>query len=284
MSHMFLASALLLAAFLGNGNRLEQTLQEAIDSRTVYTTFTGNEGSTHYLKPLQGEIRNLTNKSIYIKVPAGYHFKSTDEDVQDIVITQEELIALAPKETKQVPLSGMCIQHNNIAPNPDDGFKLAGMAQPDVQRLASYLDEKNIQNCQGQQAMWIVADKSNIGPLLYDNLDSDRELIDLTCEIIGRPKLTDKQLKELVTKGWGRTQTKAELFGKFAFNFNRKVPIHIALFTDQGIVLKEIYKEEAKPGRHQVEYTFDALPYQGQTIHAKLIAFDDVLLDRVIEL
>lgn len=281
---MFLASALLFAAWLGNGNRTELTLQQAIDTRTVHTTFTGNGGSTHYLKPLQAELRNLTNKSVNVQVPAGYRFKSDDEDVQDIVTTQEEMIALAPEETKKVSISGMCVQHYNSAPSQEDGFKLAGWAQPDVLRMASFLDENNIQNCQGQHAMWIVADKTMIQPMVYDNIDVNRELIDLTCDILGKPKMTDEQFKMMVEEGVSRTQTKAELRGKFAFKFSRKVPIHIALFTDEGIVLKEIYKEEVPPGRHSVEYTFDALPYQGQTIHAKLIAFSDVLMDRVIEL
>ena len=279
-----MASALLLAAWLGNGNRSELTLQQAIETRTVYTSFTGNDGSTHYLKPLQAELRNVTNKSVNIQVPAGYHFKSDDEDVQDIVTTQEEMIALGPKETKLVSISGMCIQHLNSAPSQEDGFKLAGLAQPDVQRVADFLNTNNIQNCQGQQAMWIVADKTEIDPMLYNNVDLNRELIDLTCDILGKPKLTDEQFKNMVEEGVSQTQTKAELRGKFAFKFSRKVPIHIALFTDEGIVLKEIYKEEAAPGRHTVEYAFDALPYQGQTIHAKLIGFNDVLLDRVIEL
>ena len=258
-------------------------LKAAIENRTILTTFSGAAGSTHYLKPLSANIRNLKNQEISILIPAGYHFKSEDSTVQDIITTQEELLVLKPKEVLDVKLSGMCIQHHNSAPGADDGFKLAGWANPKLKKLAAYLDENNIQNCQGQQAMWVVSDGDELGYIVGIGSQSERELIDLVAAITNQPTITEAQyaaLKQDVVS----PIYKAELRGKFAFNFNMKVPIHIALFDENGIVLQEIYNQVAPAGRQEVTYTFDALPYEGKTIHAKLIAFEDVLMDRTIVL
>lgn len=258
-------------------------LKTALENRTILATFSGAEGSTHYLKPLSASIRNLKNQEISIRIPAGYHFKSEDSTVQDIITTQEELLVLKPKEVRDVKLSGMCIQHHNGAPSQEDGFKLAGWAAPNLKKLALFLDEKNIQNCQGQQAMWVVSDGDDLQDIVGIGSTSERELIDLVASITNQPTITEAQFaahkKEVVSPVY-----KSELRGKFAFNFNMKVPIHIALFDENGIVLQEIYNQVAPAGRQEVTYTFDALPYEGKTIHAKLMAFDDVLMDRTIVL
>ena len=283
MKTLVIAISTIIGLAFSQANETSIELEQAIKSKTVVASFNGVSGSTHYLKPLQATIQNVKNVPLTIKVPAGYHFVSTDSSVQDIVTTQEELLVLGPKEKLQVNLSGMCIQHHNISPGADDAFVFGGWANARLRKMAAFLDEKDIQSCQGQQAMWTISDGESVANLIYNSLDGNRELLDATCDIIGKPRYTDDEFKKLSKDSFNPIY-KAELRGKFSFKFSRKVDIHIALFDQNGIVLKEIYKESATPGRHNVEYSFDALPYQGQTIHAKLIAFNDVLIDRVIEL
>jgi hypothetical protein len=281
-SIIFLFASLLSAVTFQSATTTIE-LQNAMEQRQILATFTGASGSTHYLKPLSASIRNLKNQQISIVIPAGYHFRSEDSTVQDIITTQEELLVLKPREVLEVKLSGMCIQHHNGAPGADDGFKLAGFANPKLKKLALYLDEKNVQDYKGQQAMWIVSDGEDLRYIIGIGSTSERELIDLVASITNQPTITEKEYaaykQEVISPVY-----KSELRGKFAFNFNMKVPIHIALFDENGIVLQEIYNQVAPAGRQEVTYTFDAVPYEGKTIHAKLIAFDDVLLDRKISL
>ncbi len=283
MKTVFLALATLLGAASFTTSTSNLNLKDALEQRVILGTFTGAVGSTHYLKPLTASLRNLKSYQVSIVIPAGYHFISVDSGVQDIVTTQEQLLVLKPKEEIQINLSGMCIQHHNSAPGADDAFKFGGWANPKLKLLAQYLDENNIQDCKGQQAMWVVSDGESIRNIISLNSDQDRKLADKTAEITGQPKLTDSEY-EVLKRDIVAPVYRAELRGKFAFNFNIKVPIHIALFDENGIVLKEIYNQEALPGRQEVTYTFDAAPYQGKTIHAKLMAFDDVLMDRTIVL
>ena len=283
MNSFFLLFASLFSAATFQSATTTILLQDAMEQRQILATFSGSTGSTHYLKPLSASIRNLKNQQISIVIPAGYHFKSEDSTVQDIITTQEELLVLKPKEVLDVNISGMCIQHYNGAPNGEDVFKLAGFANPKLKKLALFLDEKNIQDFKGQQAMWVVSDGEELRYIVGIGSTSERELIDLVANITNQPTLTEAQYKAFKSDVV-QPVYKSELRGKFAFKFNMKVPIHIALFDENGIVLQEIYNQVAPAGRQEVTYTFDALPYEGKTIHAKLIAFDDVLLDRTINL
>lgn len=256
-------------------------LDQGLQSGVITLNANGNDGSTHYLKPLQITMQNRTNKKVVIRINSGYRFISLDSATQDIISTQEELLTLNPNERQNVSLSGMCIQHHNAAPGAGDVFHFGGYAQRPLYRMARSIDSANWQNIQAQQAMWLLSDGGELTDIYTYGDDEEWKILETVALISGKP-LPDK--KEFMTEQAERHQIKAELRGGFKFKFSKKVPIHIALFNSQGIVLQEIYRETASPGSHEVTYTFDALPYQGQTIYARFIAFDDVLMERTIAL
>jgi hypothetical protein len=256
-------------------------LDKAIQTDVIRAEFNGNEESTHYLKPLLIDLENLKNKKVVIRIISGYRFESNDSNVQDIITTAEELIALNPHEKRQIPVSGMCIQHYNAAPESTDSFKLSKRISPIQKRFAGVVDSAGWQNVQAQQAMWIISDGGDLYDLISYGDEAEWEMVNLVAGLMDQPVPSRENFNQEVTQ---RTQRSATLKGVFKFKFSRPAPIHIALFDENGIVLKEIYRESAKPGRHEVTYEFDALPYEGQTIYACFIAFDDVLMERVINL
>src|SRR5210317_1348325 len=85
-------------------------------SKKVQLTIKGNDGSTHYLKPVKVILKNNSLVSFDVSIPAGLHFETIDPTVQDIICTQSQVLALAPGEEKEVEISGVCIQANNSSP------------------------------------------------------------------------------------------------------------------------------------------------------------------------
>lgn len=259
----------------------ELDFKVALKNASISAHATGNSGSTHYLKPLMLEIRNRKSKPITIKLGAGLWFQSEDSTVQDIITTNTEYLMLNANETKSFPISGFCIQHHNAAPGNDDAFVFNPKTRGSLSRFAQKVDSADWQNGQAQSAIWAIADKDELFGVYAYGDETEYKIACEAAKVMGLPK-PDKKVMERVAAGSG--VYKAELRGKFKFKFSQKVPIHIALFDANGIVLKEIYREEAPPGQHEVEYTFDAYPYQGQTIYAKFITRDDVLMTRTINL
>jgi hypothetical protein len=259
----------------------EVTLHQALKAGQISLTAKGSEGSTHYLKPVTLTLRNRSGKPLNIKVASGLWFNSADSNVQDMITTDTEWLALAPGETKSYPINGMCIQSRNAAPGSTDAYVYGGPATPKLNRMAQKIDSANWHNSQAQMALWAVANNNGVDPIFCYGDDVEFKIMCEAAKVLGLPAPSRQSFEQRAAQP---IRYKAELKGKFSFTFSEKVPIHIALFDTNGIVLKEIYREEATPGKHTVEYTFDAYPYQGQTIYAKFIAFDDVLMTRTIAL
>lgn len=271
---------LILVAFSPK-KEVEITLEEALKQGKVSMVATGNNGSTHYLKPLQIELKNNTSNKVVIRINSGYRFLSEDSTVQDIVITEDELIALNPHENHNATLSGMCVQRHNSAPCSDDAFAFGGYAAPALRAFAAKVDSAHWQNSQAQQAMWVLSDGRDLANIYTYGDDAEWQIVVAAARAAKLP-VPDRQA--FMAEQAKRSGAYANVRGSFKFKFSQPVAIHIALFDENNIVLQEIYRETAQPGSHQVTYEFDALPYQGQTLFARFIARDDVLLERTIAL
>ena len=79
--------------------RIEQALENAWIDLEVY----GNPESTHYLKPIIVAITNSSDRRLEVTIPAGQTFLAKDPTVQDVIVTEETLIALDPGKTTQLP-------------------------------------------------------------------------------------------------------------------------------------------------------------------------------------
>jgi hypothetical protein len=259
----------------------EYTLEEALQKGVIQAEYFGNDKSTHYGKPIRIKLQNRANEKVVIRIISGYRFMSVDNDVQDILTTQEEIFAINPYETITETVAGMCVQHHNGAPNSDDKYTFSGLEKGPLLAFSQTIDSTNNQSVSAQQAMWVLSDDEDIYDLVNYGGDEEWILAKRVAHLSGKELPSRENFNREVAK---RTQRKAELRGVFKFRFSRPVPIHIALFDENGIVLKEIFRKTASAGQHKVEYTFDALPHQGKTIYAKLIAHEDVLMSRKIEL
>ncbi len=276
---------LLFSAFLINFSyekpAVEYTLEEALQKDVIQVKCFGNSNSTHYAKPIQLNLKNRTNQKVVIRIISGYRFISDDRDVQDILTTQQEIFAINPYETRTEMVSGMCIQHHNGAPTNEDKYTFSGPESGALLALSQSIDSTDKQSVAAQQAIWILSDGEDIYNIINYGGEEEWSLAKRVAQLSGKELPSRETFNREVAK---RTELKAELRGVFKFRFSRPVPIHIALFDEEGIVLKEIYRKTAPAGQHVVEYTFDAMPHQGSTIYAKLIAHDDVLTSRTIDL
>jgi hypothetical protein len=279
MLQTFVLASLLTGIFTAAPEEVD--FKTALKNAAITANAKGNSSSTHYLKPLMLELRNRKNTQIVVKLPAGLWFQSEDSAVQDIITTNTEYLVLKANETKTFPINGLCIQHQNAAPGNDDAFVFNPKTRGNLSRFAQKIDSADWQNGQAQSAMWAIADKTDLRTIYSYGDETEWKIACEAAKIMGVAK-PDKQTFEAYAAK--QPVYKSELRGKFKFKFSQKVAIHIALFDANGIVLQEIYREEAPPGQHEVEYTFDAKPYEGQTIYAKFIARDDVLMTRTIAL
>ena len=266
--------------FAPNNQQNVLTLQKA---KKIELQILGNGESTHYLEPILLTVTNKTNKKIEVNVPPGLHFVTVEEGYQDVISTQERMLVLAPNATKTIPVPGLCIQNHNAAPGGETEFLLNDLASDKMVSLAQFLDVKNIQGSQAQQAMWVLSDANN--PTNIIGLDDRHEqaLLDKTTELAGLPKISPEDYEERKVGVRNPVYT-SSLKGYFKFEFPRKTKVQIAIFNEDHVLIKEVFNQEVEAGFHKVDYELETTDYEGKKIISQMIAYNRVVTKRTIDL
>ena len=271
---------ILLASFAVNDTEDILTLQKDGD---IELTISGNSGSTHYLEPIVVNAQNKTKKTIEMKVPAGLHFVSDEDNIQDIISTQQQLVRIAPNSNKNFTITGVCIQATNGSPGSTSGFTLTANAEPKLYELAQFLDKNNITNSQAQQAAWAISDNRDIANIIGLDPKNEQELIDKTASILGMPSIPAEKITAWKKERINPIYT-SSIKGYFKFEFPRKTQVHIALFNQNNVLIKEVYNQEVEPGFHKIDYQLETTEYEGQKIISQMIAYNKVVAKRSIDL
>ena len=271
---------ILLGSFVVNDTEDILTLQENGD---IELTIKGNDESTHYLDPLVVNVKNNTKKIIEMKVPAGLHFVSNEENIQDIISTQAQFVRIAPNSNKHFTISGVCIQSSNGSPGSENDFLLTANAEPKLYELAQFLDKKNIKNSQSQQAAWAISDNRDISNIIGLESENEQALIDKTASILGLPSVAAEDIKT-----WKKARVNpiytSRLKGYFKFEFPLKTKVQIALFNQDNVLIEEVYNQDVDAGFHKIDYQLETTEYEGQKITSQLIAYNKVVTRRSIDL
>lgn len=278
-------SLVLIMWWMGFTPATNQTisLEKALQSRVVKLSAKGNSASTHYGLPLQVQISNVSKNPIQISAAAGLVFQPEDSLVQGIMLTTEQLIALKPGEQKTLMLHGMCINPQNRAPRSEDVYVFGGKAPAQLSEIADFINQNKMQNVTGQRAVWLICNKSPLHSIISDNSEEERQLMRKIAAIRGETPLSDEACKQRAETGV-YTSTHIKITGSFGFRVAIASDVHIALFDENGIVLKEIYRDNAQPGKHNVSYQFDATPHLGHKVYARLVSRHQLMIERKFEL
>ncbi|MCD4735427.1 MAG: hypothetical protein K8R53_05255 [Bacteroidales bacterium] len=112
---------ILLIIFLANSNlgKCESVSQlETLENKGIIKyTATGNDSSTHYLKPIILKIKNLSRDPVNIELAQGRIFNSEKKDVQDVIVTKQQVLALQGKSEIEAEIYAMCIEASKKPPN-----------------------------------------------------------------------------------------------------------------------------------------------------------------------
>ncbi|MCU0429223.1 MAG: hypothetical protein MUF42_04565 [Cytophagaceae bacterium] len=175
----------LLALFLPAWSA-EVSLQEALQQKKVALSAKGNggfQGSCLHL-----ELNNLTQAPISIKMDPGAIFKDQDLGAQNLMLVEEYMVLLKPKQKQSLDAQTMCIEHHDYSPAQGDAFVYASMAQGYLLELAQLLARKNYQNSTAQSAVWAITDKSSIGDIYATDTTMASELLDVVCKATGQKR------------------------------------------------------------------------------------------------
>ena len=159
------------------------TLPEALAQNIVQISVRGSGG--YQGQCLQLAVKNLKPKILSLQIPAGYIFSSKDSAVQDLMVTKEMNLAMAPKSVKRMQLYTMCTQSRNMGPKKGEEFLAGNMAEGGLLTLAQKISNNDYQNSTAQSAVWTLANRESVRYIYGQDTSMVRDIAETVSEATG---------------------------------------------------------------------------------------------------
>lgn len=178
-----LLAGLLLFSF-SPGNQaitLEKALQEKKISVVIEPTgsYSGNS--------INLKLRNLSNTSLRISLPAGTTFVPDNTGEQTLITTQEEVFALGRNQESLFNLNAFCTEAHDACPSTNSTFKIARSSNKTLLGLLSFMDSLKLnQNSLIQQSIWCVTDSESVACISGPDRNQSKAVRQYICKATGQ--------------------------------------------------------------------------------------------------
>lgn len=260
---------------------LEYQFLDALEKKIITTAISGNPDSPHYVQPIAITLTNNSAETIKVTIPNGQMF--TSKNVQDIIVTQEELIALAPKEIKTLPLYGMCIQQNESGSNDQEIYIPGGLASGNLAKLSKEIEQRKDFNTLGQYSIWSITDGVHLNSISGFDEAEALYLKTFTAGLLNVPvPLYDAD--DYLTNYHDDGLITTSATGKFKFYFSSESDVTIAMFDENDIVVRELYNNPTTPkGTHDLEFKFDVEVFRDKVYYVRLIRNGEIKINMTMK-
>ena len=119
----------------------------------------------HYGKCMAIELESNYKSTIQLKLEAGTLLIPKQDSVQTMLVTNDIVFPLYPKEKYWSRFYAMCTQIYYHPPSTAKEFNIGGMADTNLVKLAKYIQSNYCQNMIAQHAVWAYTDKVNFDTL-----------------------------------------------------------------------------------------------------------------------
>jgi hypothetical protein len=160
-------------------------LSSLIRNKQLSMSVTGAGGHTG--ESVRVKLNNLGGDPLNVRIPAGWRFVSQDSTLQDLLVVEEEVLALAPKAAGTVTCRAFCCEASMGGPGEGSVFNAGTMASEPLQKLARFIAAERYPDGAIQQAVWAVSDGNDLSGISSDTEESTRKLREFVSTVTGRP-------------------------------------------------------------------------------------------------
>ena len=256
-------------------------LNAALEKGYVDVAITGNPGSSHYLKPIIVELHNLRSEPISVRIPNGLQFYAPD--VQDVIVTKEEMIALGPNESTSHEIYAMCTQQSLSASNSDSNFKVGAIATGDLAELTAEIQRSANFNTLGQYAIWAFTDEQELNSISGFDMEEATRLKTFVANLMEVP-VPEYDPDDYLTNFHDDGLIQRAIKSKFRYRSLGGAKISIAMFDDEDRLVRELYNNpHVSGGEHEFEFQFDAEVYRDKAYFIRMIVDDEIKINMKME-
>jgi len=189
MKKLFFVLIAIIISNAANATFEKITLEQAIKNKWVKANIAGKGG--HCGKCIKFKIQNLTTRSFNINIETGRKLICDFDSVQNMMVTQAEMLSLAPYGKSEIDVNAMCIQKKHRSPSSTSFYKPGELATGNLFQLAKLLELNKYQDYVGQRAVWVLTDKAELADVKGSNEDQNKKLQDFLMNALKMAKLDD---------------------------------------------------------------------------------------------
>lgn len=277
LNNLKLLLSLTLIAFhisvVANGIKLN----EAIQTKKINCFVHGNSSSTHYLEPIVVELTNNSTETLTINIDNGDLFVPIDSNKQNIVVTENEMLVLKPKQKQSFKIKGMCIESGDGSGNDETIYTFNTGNNDKLQKLAAFIDSKKYQTSTAQYAVWSLMNNDDINSIYGADSTEENDIKKFMANLTGKTFI----VKTKDYKYNYYAPPKEKVGGNFEYSFTQTQDIQIAMFDENGILVRELFNQKKVPaGTHKLNFEYDSSVYTDAVYYFKLIVGNEVLVNR----
>ena len=207
-------------------------------------------------------LHSTSEDTAFLWLEPGRLLQSLDTAVQDILITREEMLVLAPGDKIELKVFGFCSQALNSSPDSLEQFIPGRMADSTLTFLAEFLNDRNNNFPQGaiQNAVWCLTDNYSIGDIYGDDLASINELRGCVAGLKGLdPKdymLSEEDISDPVSSN------SVDVSGEIGMYFSSDCLADFIVVDSEGKEYENLEKQKScKSGYYNFTFRFTAVDW-----------------------
>lgn len=260
-------------------NSYAENIYQLIQSHQINYKIAVNESSPHYSSPFVITFKNNQNTNLQFNIDNGSVLEADNEENQNFIVTQDLIVQLKSGESKEFPIYAMCIERHDAAPGIADSYKIGGKADDGLVKLSNFINKNKNFEPDAQFLMWDIAE----GMYKPDELDefkiNSNGEVEVYDWINETPTLVTHEIIEEPSK------PKLMVNGEFEMNLGSTKNIHIAMFNENNVLVKELYKNPKTPaGATTLAYAFNSYDFPEETYYVKVVMNGKIVMQRTIDM
>lgn len=254
----------------------------AVKNNAISISMLGNENSTHYYEPVLANMNNNSMDYLEINMPAGTLLEPANEAEQTLIVTEDLIVDLSPKQSKMVKVKAMCIEPWDRAGGVASIYSLKTNKNDTLIKLAKYISANKYFTSCGQNAVWTFIQRDRLAEVYGSDTIEQNNLRLFLNKLTGMPLPKPEELNNYKYNYY--VPPKETLSGYFQFGLQSPHDIQVAMFDTTGILVRELFNQKQyQPSNGQkIKYEFDFTVYQNDKYFVKLIVDNEVIMTRPI--
>ena len=258
------------------------SLQQAIEAKIIDNIVTGT-GNFKGKDVIRIKVLDTDNNDAFIRIPAGTLFKSLEESEQNIIVLEEQIVAL---NDTTIFVKGFCSQKKNSVLKKESLLAIKKNENELLDKLITFIAEKPYTDEALQSAVWVITNGASVATIVAYKSYENKKLREFICELTGQENVWYDYERDLsVDSDMQIVSTPVSVSGKVEYTVPGKGKIRFSILSEDGNILSKGIEREL-PGKG--DYTFDfKAEVTGWSIGKYLVAVlinDEVIYQKGFEI